>query len=99
MKEREDPSGIFFYWKGERHLDANDPQLDEVGEIRLEYDDRASGYFTIRADTDPDVNARTAGVYSRADPDDISILDGRDDQKCAALVAEQLTRWKTFRNA
>jgi hypothetical protein len=30
--------------------------------------------------------------------DDITILDGRDDQKRAALIAEQLTRWKSFRN-
>src|SRR6185312_4786164 len=42
--------------------------------------------------------ARTAGVYWRADPNDISILDGRDDQKRAALIAERLTHWKSFRN-
>jgi hypothetical protein len=34
--------------------------LLSVGEIRLESADRASGYFTTRADTDPNVNARTA---------------------------------------
>jgi hypothetical protein len=45
------------------------------------------------------VNARTAGVYWRASPDDLSILDGRDDQKRVALIAEQLTRWKSSRNA
>ena len=98
-KEREGPSGIFYYWKGERPLDPNAPQLDGVGEIRLESGDRASGYFTTRADTDPNVNARTAGVYWRASPDDMSTLDGRDDQKRVALIAEQLTRWKSSRNA
>ena len=95
MKEREGSSGIFYYWKGERPLDPNAPQLDGIGEIRLESADRASGYFTTRADTDPNVNARTAGVYWRADPDDMSILDGRDDQKRAALIAERLTQWKS----
>ena len=98
-KEKKEPSGIFYYWKGERPLDPNAPQLDGVGEIKLESADRASGYFTTRADTDPNVNARTAGVYWRADPDDINILDGRDDQKRAALIAERLTHWKSCRNA
>jgi hypothetical protein len=97
-KEREGSSGVFYYWKGERPLDPNAPQLDGVGEILLESGDRASGHFTTRSDTDPNVNARTAGVYWRAHPDDISILDSRDDQKRAALIAEQLTRWKSFRN-
>ena len=69
-KEREGSSGVFYYWKGERPLDPNAPQLDGTGEIRLESEDRASGYFTTRADRDPDVNARTSGVYWRADPDD-----------------------------
>src|SRR6187455_424511 len=87
VKEREESPGIFYYWKGERPLDPNAPQLDGVGEIKLESADRASGYFTTRADTDPNVNARTAGVYWRADPADISILDDRDDQKRAALIA------------
>ena len=80
VKEREGTSGVFFYWKGERPLDANAPQLEGVGEIRLEFADRASGYFTTRADTDLNVNARTAGVWWRADPDDMGIMDGRDDK-------------------
>ena len=83
VKERERSSGVFFFWKGERPLDPNAPQLEGVGEIRLESPDRATGYFTTRADTDPSVNTRTAGVWWRADPDDISILDGRDDRKRA----------------
>ena len=45
------------------------------------------------------MNARTSGVYWRANPDDIVILDGREDQKRAALVAERLTHWKSVRNA
>jgi len=98
VKEREGSSGLFYYWKGERPLDPNAPQLDGTGEIKLESPDRASGYFTTRADADPNVNARTAGVYWRADPADISILDDRDDQKRAALIAQRLTQWKSVRN-
>jgi hypothetical protein len=98
VKEREGSSGVFFYWKGERPLDPNAPQLEGVGEIRLESSDRASGYFTTRADTDPHVNARTAGVWRRADPGDLSILDGRDDKGRAALIAERLAQWKSVRN-
>jgi hypothetical protein len=98
VKEREGSPGIFYYWKGERPLDPNAPQLDGVGEIKLESADRASGYFTTRADADPNLNARTAGVYWRADPADISILDDRDDQKRAALIAQRLTQWKSVRN-
>ena len=98
-KERENSSGVFYCWKGERPLDPNAPQLDGIGEIRLESADRASGYFTTRSETDPSVNARTSGVYWRAHPDDISIMDGRDDRARAALIAERLTQWKSVRNA
>src|SRR5437899_2552772 len=80
-KEKKEPSGVFYYWKGERPLHPNAPQLDGTGEIRLESADRAAGYFTTRADTHPKVNARTAGVYLRADPKDLGILDGRDDRQ------------------
>lgn len=99
VKEKEGSSGVFFYWKGERPLDPNAPGLEGVGEIRLESPDRATGYFTTRADTDPSVNARTAGVWWRADPDDVGILDGRDDRKLAELIAARLTQWKSVRNA
>jgi hypothetical protein len=99
VKERSDPTGVFYYWKGERPLDPNAPQLDGIGEIRMESVDRGSGYFTTHADTDPNVNARTAGVYWRADPDDMNILDGRDEQNRAKLIAERLTQWKSIKSA
>ena len=38
VKERKAPSGLFYYWRGERPLDANAPQLDGTGEFRLEFD-------------------------------------------------------------
>jgi hypothetical protein len=99
VREREGSAGVFFYWKGERPLDAGTPQLEGVGEIRLESADRASGYFTTRTDADPHVNRRTAGVWWRADPDDLGCLDGRDDKKRAALIAARLKQWKSVRNA
>ena len=79
-------------------MDLNAPQLEGTGEIRLESADRANGYWTTRAETQPTVNARTAGVFWRADPDDMSILDGSDIQKRAELIAERLRHWKSIRN-
>jgi hypothetical protein len=98
-KEKNDPPGIFYYWRGERPRDPNAPQLHGTGEIRIESADRAAGYFTTRSDTDPKVNARTSGVYLRADPEDWNILDGRDDQRRAELIAERLRGWKSITSA
>jgi len=97
VKERKEPSGVFYYWKGERPLDPNAPQLYGTGEIRTESAERASGYWTTHADTHPRVDARTAGVYWRADPGDMDILDGGDDRKRAELVAERLRQWKSIK--
>jgi hypothetical protein len=98
VKEREDASGIFYYWKGERPLHPDAPQLEGTGEIRLESADRASGYFTTRADAQK-VNARTAGIYLRAAPTDLSVLDGRDDRQRAELIAERLRHWRSMKSA
>jgi hypothetical protein len=99
VKERKDPPGIFYYWKGERPRDPNAPQLDGTGEIQIESADRAAGYFTTRSDAHPKVNARTSGVYLRADPQDMRILDGRDDRQRAELIAERLKDWKSITKA
>jgi hypothetical protein len=98
VKEKKDGSGIFYYWKGERPLDPDAPQLDGTGEIRLESADRASGYFTTRAENQPNLSARTAGVFWRADPEDMRIMDGRDDQRRVQLIAERLEHWKSIKN-
>ena len=95
-KERKQTPGIFYYWNGERPMDANAPQLHGTGEILLETAERASGYFTTRADTNPELNARTSGVYLRADPEDLAILDGRDNQRRVQLIAERLSDWKSI---
>jgi hypothetical protein len=98
-KERKDPAGVFYYWNGERPRDPNAPQLYGTGEIRIESADRAAGYFTTRSETDPNVNARTSGVYLRADPGDMGILDGPDDRARAELIAERLRHWKSIANS
>ena len=73
--------------------------MDGTGEIRLESADRAAGYFTTRSDTHPKVNEPTSGVYLRADPEDMTILDGRDDGKRAELIAERLRHWTSITKA
>ncbi len=98
-KERESGSSVFYYYKGERPLHPDAPQLEGTGEIKMESADRASGYWTTRADIHPGVNARTAGVFWRADPEDMIIMDGRDDRKRAELIAERLRQWKSIKNA
>ena len=95
-KEKKEPSGIFYFWKGERPRDPNAPQLEGTGEIRLESADRATGYFTTRADGRTKVNARTSGVYWRADPGDMAILDGSDERQRAELIAARIRDWKSI---
>jgi hypothetical protein len=97
VKEKENGSSIFYYWKGERPLHPDAPQLEGTGEIRLESADRASGYFTTRADAQG-VNARTSGVYVRAEPTHTSILEGGDNQKRVELIAERLMCWKSMKS-
>ena len=53
-------------WNGERPRDPNAPQLEGTGEITVEGTDRATGYWTTRSDRDPELHARTSGVYLRA---------------------------------
>jgi hypothetical protein len=93
-KELSDPSGVFYYFNAERPRHPNAPQFEGTGEIRLETTDRAAGFWTTRSPTSPDL-IRTSGEYLRADPGDLAILDGDDDQRRAELIAERLTRWKS----
>jgi hypothetical protein len=98
-KEKKDPPCVFYYWKGERPRDPNAPQLEGTGEIRLQSAEQATGFFTTRSDTHPQVNARTSGIYVRANPEELNILDGRDDRKRAELIAQRLADWKARTNA
>jgi len=98
-KERTDPASIFYYWKGERPRHPNAPQLEGTGEIRVESADRATGYWTTRSDRDPGLNVRTSGVYLRADPADLEVLDGGSEEERAELIAQRLRDWKSAANA
>jgi hypothetical protein len=98
-KGRRDPAGVFYYWKGERPRHPNAPQLEGTGEIRIEAVDRATGYWTTRSDRDPALHARTAGVYLRADPSDLDVLDGGSAEERAELIAHRLREWQAAANA
>ena len=95
-REGNEGASIFYYWKGERPMDPDAPRLEGTGEIKLESADCGAGYFTTRANDQPTLNARTSGVYWRADPQDLDILDARDQQQRAALIAERLQQWKSL---
>ena len=98
-KERRDPRAIFYFWRGERPRHPNAPQLEGTGEIRLESADRASGFWTTRSEADPQLRERTAGVYLRADPADMWVLDGDDAPARVELLARRLQEWKAISNA
>jgi hypothetical protein len=98
-KERRDPVGVFYFWKGERPRHPNAPQLEGTGEISLETVDRGTGYWTTRSEHDPGLHARTAGVYLRANPADLQVLDGGSEDERAELIGQRLREWKSAANA
>jgi Predicted nucleotide-binding protein containing TIR-like domain len=98
-KERRDPAGIFYFWNGERPRAPNAPQLEGTGEIRLETPDRATGYWITRSNHDPELNVRTAGIYLRADPSDLEVLDGGTEEDRAELIEQRLQEWRSAANA
>jgi hypothetical protein len=97
-RERKEPAGVFYYWNGERPRDPNAPQLYGTGEILLESVDRAAGYWTTRSDGLEGVNARTSGIYVRAHPEDLGVLDGDDIGRRSGLIADRLNRWRAMAN-
>ncbi len=98
-KERTDPSSVFYFWKGERPRHPNAPQLEGTGEINVETADRATGYWTTRSDRDPGLNARTAGVYLRADPSDLRVMEDGGEEDRTQLIAQRLQEWKAAASA
>jgi hypothetical protein len=95
-KERHDPPAVFYYFNGERPRHPGAPQFEGTGEIRLEDVDRASGYWLDRSETDLELHERTAGIYLRADPADMAVLDGADLQARLDLIALRLREWKAI---
>src|SRR3954470_9633245 len=98
-KATREPAGIFYYWKGERPRHPNAPQLEGTGEIKVETADRATDYWTTRSDRDAGLNAQTAGVYPRAEPSDLEVMDGGSEDERAQLIAQRLRDWKSAANA
>jgi Predicted nucleotide-binding protein containing TIR-like domain len=98
-KERRDPAGVLYFWRGERPRDPNAPRLEGSGEITLEAADRATGYWTTRSERDPGINVRTSGVYRRADPSDLQVLESGSAEERAELIVERLREWKSAANA
>jgi hypothetical protein len=98
-KERVDPASIFYFWNGERPRDPNAPQLEGIGEIKLDSVDRAGGYWTTRSQGADAFQARTSGIYLRADPGDAAVLDGNAAADRAALIERKLQEAKSFANS
>jgi hypothetical protein len=98
-KGRRDPPSVFYYWIGERPRHPNAPQLEGTGEIRLEDTDRAAGYWTTRSEVDPALHERTSGIYLRANPADMGVLDEGDPQARLDLIALRLREWKALANS
>jgi Predicted nucleotide-binding protein containing TIR-like domain len=98
-KERSDPAGIFYFWKGERPRQPDAPELEGTGEIKLESVDRAGGYFTTRSVGGDPFHTRTSGIYLRADPGDKAVLDGNDASERAALIERRLAEWNSMANS
>src|SRR4051812_31265434 len=74
-KATREPAGVFYYWKGERPRHPSAPQLEGTGESKVETADRATGYWTTRAKGTAGLYARSAGIYLRADPSDLQVMD------------------------
>jgi hypothetical protein len=99
-RERAQGSGwhpLLLEGRAPRHPNA--PQLEGTGEISVETADRATGFWTTRSDREPRLNARTSGVYLRADPSDLQVLDGGSEEERAQLHAQRLQEWKSAANA
>ncbi len=98
-KEQVDPAGILYFWKGERPRQPDAPELEGSGEIKLESVDRATGYWTTRSVGADALQARTSGMYFRADPGDKAVLDGTDAAERAALIERRLGEWSSLANS
>jgi hypothetical protein len=95
-KEHVDPPCIFYFWNGERPRHPDAPELEGTGEIKLESVDRAGGYFTTRLVGSDVLHTRTSGIYLRADPGDMAVMDGNDAAARAELIARRLAEWESL---
>jgi hypothetical protein len=98
-KTLKDPSGVFYSYRAERPRHPDAPRFEGTGEIKLESEDRASGYWVTRLESDPSFQTRTSGIYVRADAEDVAVLDGDDLAGRVDLIARRLKDWTGIVNA
>jgi hypothetical protein len=98
-KELVDPAGIFYFFNGERPRHPNAPEIEGTGEIKLESVDRANGYYITRSEGGQAFQAKTSGIYLRADPGDPAVFDGDDAATRAAFIQRRLEQWRAALNA
>jgi hypothetical protein len=52
----------------------------------------------VSSDTDGVRRAVVGRWVLAADPEDLSVLDGRDDRQRAELIAERLSHWRSIKS-
>jgi CAP12/Pycsar effector protein, TIR domain len=97
--ESVDHATIFFFYRGERPRYPNAPEYEGTGQIILESADRASGHWTTMSPGGERLQAKTSGIFLRADPGDKAVLDGDDPDARAALIERRLAEWRAAGNS
>ena len=96
-KEREDSSGIFYYWKGERPLDPDCAATGRDGGDQVGIGGPGIGVLHDMC-VRPEPELRHLRRLLRAESTDMGILDGRDDRQRVELIAERLRNWKGMKS-
>jgi len=94
-KERVDPSGIFYFYRGERPRHPDAPEFEGTGEIIVDSPDRANGHWTTTTPGGRRFLGKRSGIYVRAEPGDTAALDGANADARAKLIAERLNEWRS----
>jgi hypothetical protein len=97
-RERLDPPSLFYFWRGERPRQIDAPEIEGTGEIMLESANRANGYWITRSRSTGDFLGKTSGIYLRADPTDMDVLDSDDPSARLALIEKRLKEWQATVN-
>jgi hypothetical protein len=58
-----------------------------------------SAYWITRSEADLGLHEQTSGIYLRADPADVRVLDAGDPQARVALIAARLREWRPIANS
>jgi len=98
-RELRDPAGVFYAYRAERPRHQNAPEFDGTGEIKLESEDRASGYWVTHLASDAAFRARTSGIYERAEPDAWEVLEQGSPEERHRLIDQRLRAWEAHANS